>query len=416
MRQPKSLQVVNSRYEQAPVGAVRPHPRNPRTGDLDAICESIEANGFFGALVVQRSTGFILVGNHRFLAAKKLGFAEVPVVYVEVDDRTATRILLADNRTSDLAGYDDEALLEILKEVQADGGLFGTAFDEASLEALIAETEGAADEVLGEAEDDEEDAPPLGDAAESVPGEVYALGPHRLVCGDATSVTDLEKVMEGAQADLLWTDPPYNVNYQGGTKAKLTIKNDAMDEARFREFLVEAFSTASTVMRAGAGFYVAHADSNGHHFREAVRAVGWKLSQCLIWVKDAFVMGRADYHWRHEPILYGWKDGAAHHAVKDRSQDTVWEFPRPRRNDVHPTMKPVPLIERALVNSTKKGAHVLDVFGGSGSTLIAAARTGRVAHLVELDPRYCDVIRRRWAQFAEQHPELAGEGPAPIAC
>ncbi len=406
-----TLSIVNTRYEQVPVGSVRPHPKNPRTGDLDAICESIKANGFFGALVVQRSTGFILAGNHRFLAAKRLGFTELPAVFVEVDDRTAKRILLADNRTSDLAGYDDEALVEILRELQADGGLFGTAFDEAALEELIAEAS-ANDDVDAVLDDEDEDVAAVGDDAESVPGEVYRLGPHRLLCGDATSVTDLEKLLEGEQVDLLWTDPPYNVNYQGGTKAKLTIKNDSMDDAKFREFLVEAFSTASTVMKPGAGFYIAHADSNGHHFREAVRTVGWKLSQCLIWVKDAFVMGRADYHWRHEPILYGWKDGAAHHAVKDRSQDTVWEIPRPRKNDVHPTMKPVPLIERALKNSSHRGERVLDLFGGSGSTLIAAARTGRIAYLVELDPRYCDVIRRRWEQFCAQHPELAAASAA----
>ncbi len=402
-----SSAIVNERYERVPVDAIRTHPRNPRRGDVDVIAESITKNGFYGAVVVQRSTGYILAGNHRYLAARKAGLTEIPVLFVDVDDKTARRILVADNRTSDLAGYDDSALVEILKELRLEQDLIGSGFSSSDVDSLIAElTEPNLDEVVEQSEDETEDAVELTDDAESVPGEVYQLGPHRLLCGDATSVTDLEKLLDGAKVDLLWTDPPYNVDYQGKTKRKLSIKNDAMDGASFREFLTEAFSTASTAMRPGACFYISHADSQGHHFRQAVLEVGWKLSQCLIWVKDQFVLGRADYHWRHEPILYGWKDGAAHNPLEDRKQDTVWECKRPRRNDEHPTMKPVALVERAIRNSTKRGDRVLDPFGGSGTTLIAAARAGRVAYLVELDPRYCDVIRRRWARFcATESPE-----------
>jgi len=392
--------IVNERYERVPVDAIRTHPRNPRRGDLDALVGSIAKNGFYGAIVVQRSTGFILAGNHRYLAAKKAGYTEVPVLYVDVDDKTARRILLADNRTSDLATYDDAALAELLTELRVEHDLMGSGYSDGDVDKLLKQlgAETAEVDVLDEEsaalEDDE--VPELPQEADSKPGEVYELGPHRLICGDATSVTDLDKLLGGQPVDLLWTDPPYNVDYQGKTKRKLSIKNDAMDGASFREFLMESFSAASTTMRAGACFYISHADSQGHHFREAVLSVGWKLSQCLIWVKDQFVLGRADYHWRHEPILYGWKEGAAHRALDDRTQDTVWEHKRPRRNDEHPTMKPIALVERAIRNSTAPGAVILDPFGGSGTTLIAAARAGRVARLVELDPHYCDVIRRRW--------------------
>jgi DNA modification methylase len=386
------MTIQNQAYELVAIDRIKPHPRNAKKGNVEVIRASIERNGFYGALVVQRRTGEILVGNHRWKAAKLVGLAEVPVIWVQVDDATERRLLLVDNRSSDLGEYDEEALLGLLKELQADQGLDGTGYTEADLDALIEEAEGDVD--LSAPEDEEVIEVP--EEPRSVRGEVYQLGPHRLMCGDATAVTDLEKLLDGQLVDLLWTDPPYNVGYEGKTKKKLTIENDAMSAAAFRTFLVEAFSTASTGMRDGACFYIAHADSEGHNFRGAVLEVGWKLSQCLVWVKDQFVMGRQDYHWRHEPILYGWKDGAGHHKLEDRTQDTVWECPRPRRNEEHPTMKPIALVERAIRNSTARGERVLDPFGGSGSTLLAADRAGRVAYLMELDPRYCDVIRARW--------------------
>jgi DNA modification methylase len=198
------------------------------------------------------------------------------------------------------------------------------------------------------------------------------------------------------RVSLLWTDAPYNVAYEG---AAGSILNDNMTRERFRAFLVDAFRACDGVMPAGCAFYLAHADTEGLAFRAAVATVGWKLASCLIWRKDSLVLGRGDYHWQHEPILYGWKPGASHHPVADRTQTTIWDVDRPKRSEEHPTMKPVPLIERAIRNSTETGEVVLDVFGGSGSTLIAAARTGRKALLVELDPKYCDVIRQRWQRF-----------------
>jgi len=395
--------IVNERYEQVAIDAIKPHPKNPRRGDIDAIAASIRKNGFYGALVVQRASGFILAGNHRYLAAKKLGFTALPALFVDVNDRVAEKILLADNRTSDLAEYDEQALAELLESLSNDNELEGTGYDQTAVDELLAELSSEVGDAIDAVNEDEDGDPiDLPEEPDSKPGEVYELGPHRLLCGDATSVTDLDKLLGAEKVDLLWTDPPYNVDYQGKTKSKLKIQNDKMKAAAFREFLVEAFSSASTAMRPGACFYIAHADTEGYNFRGAVADVGWKLAQCLVWVKDQFVLGRGDYHWRHEPILYGWKEGAAHHALEDRTQDTVWECKRPRKNDEHPTMKPVALIERALRNSSNKGDIVLDPFGGSGTTLIAAARSGRRARLVEVDPRYCDVIRRRWARFEQE--------------
>jgi len=410
--------IVNERYELVSVDLIRPHPKNPRRGNLDVLVESIQKNGFYGALVVQRSTGFIVAGNHRYLAAKKCGINALPVLWVDVDDQTARRILLADNRTSDLATYDDEQLAALLREACTENDLLGTGYTDDDLEALIERARAGERVLQTECGDADEIEPDLPQHADSKPGEVYELGSHRLLCGDATSITDLEKLLSGEKADLLWTDPPYNVDYHEKTSRSrhasahrpkaLKIANDAMSDERFREFLTEAFSTASISMRDGACFYIAHADAQTVNFRLAARTVGWHLSQNLIWVKDSFTLGRGDYHWRHEPILYGWKEGAPHRPLADRTQDTVWEFARPRRSLEHPTMKPVALVERAIRNSTKAGDLVLDCFGGSGTTLIAAARTGRRARLAELDPRYCDVIRRRW----QKHVDALGAADA----
>lgn len=210
--------------------------------------------------------------------------------------------------------------------------------------------------------------------------------------------------------DLLLTDPPYNVAYQGKTKDALTIQNDSMGADEFRQFLRDVFTAADMVMRPGAAFYIWHADSEGYNFRGAARDSGWTVRQCLIWNKQAMVMGRQDYHWKHEPCLYGWKDGAGHLWASDRKQTTVLEFDRPMRNAEHPTMKPVALFEYQMLNNTHAGDVVLDLFGGSGTTIIAAEKHGRRARVVELDPKYCDVIVRRWQAFTGQQAVLEGSG------
>lgn len=219
------------------------------------------------------------------------------------------------------------------------------------------------------------------------------------MCGDSTSAADVKKLMNGELANLLLTDPPYNVSYEGKTKDSLTIKNDSMDNDSFRQFLVNAFSSANEVMKPGAVFYIWHADSEGYNFRGACFDIGWTVRQCLIWNKNSMVLGRQDYHWKHEPCLYGWKDGAGHLWASDRKQTTVIDYEKPQRNGVHPTMKPVGLFDYQIKNNTKGSDIVLDLFGGSGTTLIACESNGRHARLMEYDPKYVDVIINRWEEL-----------------
>lgn len=237
-------------------------------------------------------------------------------------------------------------------------------------------------------------------------GDIWKLGEHRLMCGDSTKVEHIQKLMDGEKADLLITDPPYNVAYEGKTKDKLTIQNDSLDDANFREFLKDAFFAADSVMKPGAVFYIWHADIEGYNFRGACRDVEWKVRQCLIWNKNAQVMGRQDYHWKHEPCLYGWKEGASHLWASDRKQTTVLDFDRPNRNGEHPTMKPVALFDYQIKNNTKGSDIVLDSFGGSGTTLIACEQNKRIARIMELDPHYCDVIIQRWENLTGKQAEL----------
>lgn len=249
-----------------------------------------------------------------------------------------------------------------------------------------------------DAEDDDFDE---SEVTESVccPGDLWQLGSHRLLCGDSTNQEDIERLMGGELADLWLTDPPYNVGYEGKTADKLTIENDSMSDAAFKEFLVKCYAAANASMKKGAAFYIWHADSEGYNFRSACHEIGWKVRECLIWVKKSMVMGRQDYQWQHEPCLYGWKEGASHNWYSDRKQTTILSYAKPTRNGEHPTMKPVPLFAYQMCNSTKPGDLVLDSFGGSGTTMIAAEQMGRRARLMELDPHYCDVIIARWEKL-----------------
>jgi site-specific DNA-methyltransferase (adenine-specific) len=255
----------------------------------------------------------------------------------------------------------------------------------------------------GETDPDEVSDPPVDPV--TVLGDVWVMGKHRLLCGDSTSIDDLHKLCGEQDVDMWLTDPPYNVAIQGGNHADpnrtngLKIQNDQMSDGDFRQFLVDAYTAADAVMKQGAVFYIWHADSEGYNFRGAAQDAGWKVRQCLIWKKSSIVMGRQDYHWKHEPCLYGWKEGAGHLWATDRKQTTILEFDRPSRNGEHPTMKPVALFEYQMLNNTKGGDIVLDSFGGSGTTMIAAEKNGRVARLMELDPKYCDVIVTRWQDF-----------------
>ena len=233
----------------------------------------------------------------------------------------------------------------------------------------------------------------------SLAGDIWYLGNHRLICGDSTDTTVIETLMGGDKADLYITDPPYNVDYQGKTKDKLKIQNDKMSNDNFRQFLDDAFSAADAVLRKGAVFYIWHADSEGYNFRGACFDTGWQIRECLIWNKNSMVMGRQDYQWKHEPCLYGWKDGASHLWASDRKQTTVLDFDRPNRNGEHPTMKPVGLFAYQISNNTHEGDRVLDSFGGSGTSIIACEQLNRRCYMCELDPHYCDVIIQRYVNF-----------------
>jgi site-specific DNA-methyltransferase (adenine-specific) len=277
-----------------------------------------------------------------------------------------------------------------------------TGFDPGEIENFLAEkTEGLTDpDAVPEA--------PVNPV--TVLGDVWLLGKHRLMCGDSTSIDAVQALVQNQLVDMWLTDPPYNVAYEGGTKEKLTIKNDSMGDDQFRQFLRDACVTASAVMKPGAVFYIWHADTEGYNFRGACKDAGWTVRQCLIWKKSSLVMGRQDYHWKHEPCLYGWKDGAGHLWAADRKQTTILEFDKPSRNGEHPTMKPVGLFAYQMMNNTKGGDQVLDSFGGSGTTLIACEQHGRFARIMELDPVYCDVIVKRWQDFTGQKATLESTG------
>ncbi|WP_287496898.1 site-specific DNA-methyltransferase [Pandoraea sp. CB10b_02] len=392
-----------------PVEALIPYARNSRThsaGQVAQIAASIREFGWTNPVLVDGENG-IIAGHGRVLAARKLGLTEVPCI--EIRDMTEAQkraYVIADNKLAENAGWDKELLALELGELKADGfDLDLIGFDAEDLGKLL-----EPDAKIGLTDDD--DAPEVAAVAVSRPGDLWVLGNHRVMCGDSTSVADVERLMDGYKADLIVTDPPYNVAYEGGTAEKLTIQNDSMGDEAFYQFLLAAYGAMFAVAKDGAGLYVFHADSEGVNFRKAMTDAGFKLAQSCVWVKQSLVLGRQDYHWQHEPVLYGWKATGAHRWYSDRKQSTVWNFDRPARNDVHPTMKPLALIEYPLCNSSRGGDVVLDLFGGSGTTLIACEKHSRSARLMELDPKYCDVIIRRWQEFTGQHATLAGDGRA----
>lgn len=266
------------------------------------------------------------------------------------------------------------------------------------------ETELEDDEAIDD--DYEEEVP---EEPKSKLGQVYQLGRHRLMCGDSTNPDDVKKLMNGVQADLLITDPPYNVNYEGKQDSKMTIKNDHQEAENFYKFLLEAFTNAKDNMKAGAAFYIWHASSEAVNFNRSAVDAGLSVRQELIWAKNRMIMGRQDYQWQHEPCLYGWADGGSHSWYSDRKQTTILNFDKPPRSDLHPTMKPIPLFDYQIKNSSKSGDNVLDLFGGSGTTLMACEQDGRNAYLMEFDPRYVDVIIDRWEKFTGKTAKLIQE-------
>ena len=384
--------------EKKSLDSIRPYERNPRVNDdgVDAVVKSIQEFGWRAPIVVD-AEGVIVCGHTRYKAALKLGLAEVPVHVAR--DLTPDQIRayrIADNQTATLSDWDVKLLpIELSALREADFNLDTLGF---SAEQLA---EWLAPEDMAEGGADPDATPEVDEAAEaaSKPGEMYRLGKHRLLCGDATKIEDVMRLMEGEQCDLLLTDPPYNVNIKNPTDPTLTIENDDMPEEEFQRFLSKAFVAAAKVMKAGCSFYIWHADRMTGPFRAACKAAGLRVRQGLMWIKSNFVLGRSDYHWRHEPVLYGWLEGASHQWFGGRKQSTVLEFDKQRKNEDHPTVKPTALFELLIKNSCPPGGLVLDLFGGSGTAALAAERTGRRAKMMEIDPRYCDVIRRRYAEF-----------------
>jgi site-specific DNA-methyltransferase (adenine-specific) len=379
-----------------------PYALNSRTHSEQQVAQiaaSIREFGFTNPVLIDDQNNLI-AGHGRVLAARKLKMSEVPAIIVTgLDERKRRALIIADNKLALNAGWDESALRVELEDLAGDfGELMGFSEDElVSLLQAANSTEGLTDE------DAVPEPPP---EPITKPGDIWLLGKHRLMCGDSTSLDHLATLTAGALVDMWLTDPPYNVAYEGKTKDALKIKNDSMADDQFRQFLRDSYTAADSVMKPGAVFYIWHSDSEGYNFRGAAHDSGWKVRQCLIWKKSTIVMGRQDYHWKHEPCLYGWKEGAGHLWAADRKQTTILEFDKPSRNGEHPTMKPVALFEYQMLNNTKGGDIVLDSFGGSGTTLVAAEKNGRIAYLMELDPKYCDVIVKRWEEFTGQKAVL----------
>lgn len=378
------------------ISEVKPYENNPRIneGGVEATANSIKEFGWQQPLVVDKDH-VIIVGHTRLKAAEKLGLKKVPVVVaggLSEDQVKAYR--LADNKTGELSDWNIDMLeIELGGIEELDMGDFG--FDD-SVDIFDDDQEVSEDEF-------DEEVP---DEPKAKLGQIYQLGRHRLMCGDSTDPDQVATLLDGKEADLLITDPPYNVAYEGKTEDKLTIKNDKQEDSEFYLFLKKAFMAAASNMRPGASFYIWYSSSESVNFTNAANESGLTVHEVLIWKKNQMVLGRNDYHWQHEPCLYGWKNDGPHSWYSDRKQTTILEFDKPRQSKLHPTMKPVLLFDYQMKNNTKAGDVVLDLFGGSGTTLIACEQNKRDAYLMELDPKYVDVIIKRWEEFTGEKAEL----------
>ena len=429
--------------EKVRISELNPAEYNPRVrlrpgdAEYEKLKRSIQTFGYIDPIIIN-ADGTIIGGHQRFFILQELGYDEIDVVKLDLDENEERALNVALNKIS--GEWDEEKLKDLLKDLKLDNYDFTiTGFGEKELDDLIADLE-----VPETTEDDDFDAESAYENIEQPStkrGDIYILGNHRLMCGDSLDLSDVAELMGGNRADLVITDPPYNVDYGEktkflnkaiGSKTQPDIKNDKMGDSEFYNFLFGAFSVMEDIMRPGAAVYIFHADTEGINFRSAMVDAGLKLAQVLIWEKNTFVLGRQDYQWQHEPILYGWKEGAAHYFTNDRTQSTViiedevdykkmskqellalvdelyrdlkdkttvlYEK-KPMRSDYHPTMKPVTLVGRLMRNSSRVNDLVVDLFGGSGSTLIAAEQLKRKAFIMELDERFCDVIVKRWEEF-----------------
>ena len=392
---------TTERFEKVGIDRLIPYARNARTHSKEQILQlrsSLREFGFVSPIIVDKELN-IIAGHGRVLAAKAEGLSEVPCVFAEhLTDAQKRAYILADNRLALNAGWDEELLaLEFgeLKDLGFDLELTGFGLDE--IEKLFA-ADGK------EVQDDDFDlAAALEQAAFVLPGDVWTLGRHRLICGDATHADTVKKLMDGRKANLVLTDPPYNVGFESASGLK--IKNDSQKSEQFYNFLLSAFRSIADNLESGGSAYIFHADTEGENFRRAFREAGFHLSGTCIWVKDSFVMGRSPYQWQHEPILYGWLKTGAHKWYAGRSEATIWNFAKPKKNNDHPTTKPLDLLAYPIKNSSQVNGIVLDTFGGSGSTLIACEQADRICNMLELDAKYASVILRRYAKLKQNGGE-----------
>lgn len=436
--------------EKMRIADLSPDPANARKHgqrNIETIVASLRRFGQVTPIVVD-SSNVVRKGNGTLEAAKVLGWDTIDAIRTELKGSEATAYAIADNRTAELAEWDEDVLLDTLEALQmSDSDLFlASGFTDEDMQQML-----EAGELEPEAIED--DAPSLPDEPLSKPGDIWQLGEHRVGCGSCTDQHFVDAVFDGELGDMMFTDPPYNVAYEGKTKEKLTIKNDAMTDGNFLQFLTDVFVSLSTVVKPGGAAYVCHADIEAEPFINAFSNSGFEYKQCLVWVKNTLILGRKDYQFRHEPILYGWRSGAAHRFYADRKQttviddfegvtleneagkkkitiafngrtvqivaddavvvydggdefDTVWRFNKPSRNGEHPTMKPIALCARAIRHGSRRGDLVVDGFLGSGSTLIAAHQIGRRCYGFEIDPKYCDVIVKRWETLTGERAVL----------
>lgn len=382
------------------------NPRNPNKHpkeQISALAKIIKRQGWRHPIVISNRSGFVVKGHGRLLAAIELAVSEVPVDYQDYESEASEYAdLMADNKIQELSELDMKMSAEILKDIKDSGDieLEISAFTEDALNELLAQTQDS------EAKEDNFDVDAAAEKEPFVkPGDIWLLGRHRVMCGDSTKPDDVEMLMDGKKANLCITDPPYNCSYEGGTGMR--IMNDSWsDGEKFYQFLLDAFKNAYNVLADGAAIYIFHSDAEKCNFYNAAVNAGFHYSTTCIWVKNSLVIGRMDYQMKHEPVLYAFKDTAKHKFYGDRKQTTVWEFNRPSKSKLHPTMKPIPLISYPMGLSSQVNGIVLDLFGGSGSTLIAAEQLDRAAYVMELDPKYASVIIERYIALKESGDDV----------
>ena len=375
---------------------LKPYEKNPRKHPkalIDGLISNISEFGFTNPILITPDKT-ILAGHARYKAASEMGLTEIPARIFDGDTVRAAALVIADNRLAELSEWDDDVLADLITMIQAtDLDIGFTGFDAASIDELFSKIHDK------DVKDDECQIDPDAVTPFVQPGDIWTLGKHRMVCGDATKASDVALLMDGIKANLVVTDPPYNVSYESADGK--TIQNDSMADGKFYEFLLSAFKNMAAHMAEGGSAYIFHADTEGLNFRRAFKEAGFHISGVCIWAKNSLVLGRSPYQWQHEPVLFGWLPNGKHRWFADRKQTTIWNFDKPKHSAQHPTMKPIPLLAYPIKNSSAPNGIVLDLFGGSGSTLVACEQSDRICRTMELDPKYATVIVQRYADLME---------------